>query len=203
VLAPTAVDPNARGRALLVVTGTDDGRFDVRAKGLDRAATYDVTVAGVRVAVLTTTRRGRGRLRFRTTPRSADRLLGFDPRGFTLVIRSAAGADVLAGALPAVGPGVVDGGDVVCCVPDDAGLECEDRPPSACAAEGGTVVDDARSCLPSPCGTAPPPVARDVVCCMPDDAGPECEDRTEAECAGQGGVVVEATSCTPNPCAGS
>lgn len=199
-LAPTAADANAKGRALFLVVGSDDGRFDVRVKRLDPNATYEMIVGGVRVGVVTTNRRGRGRLRFRSVPRTDDRLLGFDPRGFTVPLRNAAGADVLIGALPPAGPGIVDGTDIVCCVPDDSGLECEDRTLAECVAESGAAVSGARSCLPNPCGTTTPPVGREIVCCIPDDSGAECEDRTTAECAAEGGVVIEATSCVGNPC---
>ena len=183
VLAPTAADADARGRARFVAKNVDVARFDVRVKRLDPSATYEVVVAGVRVGLLTTNRRGKGRLRFRSVPKPADRLLGFDPRGFTVTLRNVAGADVLVGALPPAGPGIVDGADIVCCTPDDSGLECEDRTLAECTAEGGTAVSGARSCLPNPCGTAAPPLGRDIVCCIPDDSGPECEDRTPAQCA--------------------
>ena len=88
----------------------------------------------------------------------------------------------------------------MCCIPDDSGPECEDRTADECAAQGGTVVAGATSCLPNPCDGAPP-VGQDIVCCLPDDSGAECEDRTQAECLAGGGVVVNATSCDPNPCA--
>ena len=37
--------------------------------------------------------------------------------------------------------------DVVCCLPDDSGPECEDRTAAQCAAEGGVNLG-AGSCLP-------------------------------------------------------
>jgi hypothetical protein len=158
-----------------------------------------VLVDGVLVGQIVTKNGGSGRIRFRSRPRSAsDVLLGFDPRGALLVIRNSAGQDVLAVRLADTGS--VDGADIVCCIPDDSGPECEDRTPAECAAEGGTATT-ATSCLPNPCAGTPPPTTGDVVCCIPDDSGPECEDRTVDECAAQGGVAVEATSCTPNPCA--
>lgn len=41
-------------------------------------------------------------------------------------------------------------GDIRCCVPDDAGPECEDRTPAECAARGGVNLG-AGSCSPNPC----------------------------------------------------
>jgi hypothetical protein len=94
------------------------------------------------------------------------------------------------------------GEDIICCIPDDSGPECEDRTPAECTAQGGTATT-ATSCLPNPCAGTPPPVeGGEIVCCIPDDLGPECEDRTADDCALQGGVAVAATSCLPtNPCA--
>jgi len=198
-LASTGVDPDARGKVKLAVRNLSDGKLDIKGQKLDPDATFDVLVDGVLVGQLTTTGGGTGRIRFRSRPRSShDELLGFDPRGALVVIRNAAGQDVLAVQL--ADSGAVGGGDVICCVPDDQGPECEDRTPEECAAQGGTV-STATSCLPNPCEGTPPPVNGDVVCCIPDDNGPECEDRTADECAAQGGIVVEATSCDPNPCA--
>lgn len=196
-LIPVA-DANARGQARLVLRTVAEGRFEVRAMGLAPDSTFEVLVNGVRVGTLETQGGGYGRARFRTTPHGRhDQLLGFDPRGQIVVIRSAAGEDVLSATVP-VGTPAADG-DVVCCVPDDDGAECEDRTADECAAAGGTV-STASSCLPNPCADAPPQTDNDVVCCIPDDSGPECEDRSASECAAQGGVVVEATSCVDNPC---
>jgi len=196
-LNATAAAPAARGNVRFELKSSADGRFQVVVKKLARKARYEVVVDGVKVGEIATKGGGGGRLRFRSRPRAHDEILGFDPRGATLVVRDAQGTDVLAGTV-ADGP-APDPGDAICCVPDDSGAECEDRTPAECAAEGGTLVD-ATSCLPNPCEGAPNPGV-DVVCCLPDDSGPECEDRTEAECALQGGTVVEATSCAPNPCA--
>jgi hypothetical protein len=198
-LASTGVDPDARGKVKLTVRNLTDGRLEIKGQKLDPNATFDVLVNGVLVGQFTTTGGGNGRIRFRSRPRSpSDQLLGFDPRGALVVVRNAAGQDVLAVQL--ADSGSVGGGDVVCCIPDDEGAECEDRTPDECAMQGGTV-STATSCLPNPCAGVPPPVEADVVCCIPDDSGPECEDRTADECAAQGGIVVEATSCDPNPCA--
>jgi hypothetical protein len=198
-LASTGVDPDARGKVKLTVRNLTDGKLEIKGQKLDPDATFDVLVDGVLVGQFTTSGGGTGRIRFRSRPRSPhDELLGFDPRGALVVVRNAAGQDVLAVQL--ADSGSVGGGDVICCIPDDEGAECEDRTLDECAMQGGTP-STATSCLPNPCAGVPPPVEGDVVCCIPDDTGPECEDRTADECAAQGGIVVEATSCDPNPCA--
>lgn len=197
-LSSTGVDDDARGSVKLTVRNKSDGKFEIKGQKLGANATYDVLVDGVLVGQFTTSGGGNGRLRFRSRPRSKDVLLGFDPRGALVVVRNAAGQDVLAVQLADTGS--VSGGDIICCIPDDSGPECEDRTPAECTAQGGTATT-ATSCLPNPCAGTPPPTAGDVVCCIPNDSGPECEDRTADDCALQGGVTVEATSCLPNPCA--
>jgi len=196
-LVTTGVDANASGQAALSLKAASVGQFDVRVRKLDRKATFEVIVGGVHVGDLVTNRGGGGKVRFRSRPRGKDLALGFDPRGETIAVRNANGDDVLVASFPNVQPG--SPADVVCCIPDDSGPECEDRTADECAAEGGTV-SSAASCLPNPCVGAPP-VGGGIVCCIPDDSGPECEDRTQAECMAQGGTVVQATSCAPNPCA--
>ena len=197
-LTSTGVDVNATGK----VKGSaknSDGRFDVSASHLDRKATYDVIVGGVKVAQFTTGNGGSGKARLRTNPKGRDGLLGFDPRSAGVVVRDAAGEDVLLGTLPADDdPANAD--KIACCVPDDHGAECEDRTADDCTAEGGTV-STATSCVPNPCDGAVPPAGGEVVCCTPDDGGSECEDRTTAECVAESGTVVAATTCDPNPCA--
>ncbi len=195
----TGVDDDASGGVKLIVKNKSDGKLEIKGKKLAADATYDVLVDGVLVGQFTTNGGGNGRLRFRSRPHSNDALLGFDPRGALVVVRNAAGQDVLAVQLADSGS-VAGGGDIICCIPDDSGPECEDRTPAECAAAGGTATT-ATSCLPNPCAGTPPPTGGDIVCCIPDDSGPECEDRTADECALQGGVAVEATSCLPNPCA--
>jgi hypothetical protein len=191
-------DPNASGQVRLILKTASSGQFEVRARGLDPRGTFDVIVSGVKVGTLTTSGGGSGRARFRTRPHGRhDFLLGFDPRGAAVVVRNAAGEDVLGGTVPAGASS--DPTKLACCVPDDDGSECEDRTAAECAAEGGAV-SAAATCLPNPCSDASPnPV--DTVCCLPDDSGAECEDRTASECAAEGGIVVEATGCLPNPCA--
>ena len=197
-LSSTGVDDDASGGVKLVVKNGSDGKFEIKGKKLDGDATYDVLVDGVLVGQFTTSGGGSGRLRFRSRPHSKDALLGFDPRGAVVVVRNAAGQDVLAVQLAQ--NSATDDGDIICCIPDDSGPECEDRTAAECAAAGGTATT-ATSCLPNPCAGTPPPTTADIVCCIPDDSGPECEDRTADACAAEGGVAVEATSCTPNPCA--
>ncbi len=196
-LESTGIDDNAHGSANLQVKNGTDGKFEVQVKKLDPLAMFDVLVNGVRVGSITTNRGGNGKVRFRSRPRSSkDLLLGFDPRGASVVVERADGAQVLRVTLDSP----PDDGTIVCCVPDDDGAECEDRTEAECTAEGGTV-STATSCLPDPCAdTTTPPEADEVICCTPDDSGPECEDRTSAECSAAGGVVVAGTSCDPNPC---
>src|SRR5262249_18949564 len=174
-LASTGVDPDARGKVKLTVRNLTDGRLDIKGQKLDPNATFAVLVDRVLVGQFPPTGGGNGRIRFRSRPRSPhDQLLGFDPRGALVVVRNAAGQDVLAVQL--ADSGSVNPGDVVCCIPDASGAECEDRTAEECAMQGGTV-STATSCLPNPCAGEPPP-AGDVVCCIPDDAGPERHDPT-------------------------
>ena len=197
-LTATASAPGARGKANAVVRNATKGRFEVKVQKLPANTSYDVVVGGIKVGSITTKNNGSAKIRFTSAPKSNDVLLGFDPRGAAVEVRSESGDDVLTGNLPA-DPNDLDGSDIACCIPDDSGMECEDRTEAECLAQGGTVTG-ATSCLPNPCGETPP-VDVDIVCCLPDDSGPECEDRTQAECVAQGGTVVEATSCLPeNPC---
>lgn len=196
--ASTGVDDDANGGAKLLVKNKSDGKFEIKGKRLDADATYDVLVDGVLVGQFATNGGGSGRIRFRSRPHGSDLLLGFDPRGAVVVVRNAAGQDVL--AMQIADDTSTSDGDIICCIPDDSGPECEDRTAEACAAAGG-VATTATSCLPNPCAGTPPPTTSDIVCCIPDDSGPECEDRTADECSLEGGVAVAATSCDPNPCA--
>ncbi|HEY2775509.1 MAG TPA: hypothetical protein VGK20_15820 [Candidatus Binatia bacterium] len=199
-LVSTGVAADAAGRARLRVRSASDGRFDLRVSGLAPSSTFQVLIDSVPVADMTTDDQGEGRIRLRSQPRSpSDGLLGTDPRGTVLLVRDAAGNDVLAGELPA-GGNASDATEIVCCVPDDSGTECEDRTADECGAEGGTV-STATTCLPNPCDTSTPPTDDHVVCCTPDDSATECEDRTVEECSADGGVVVQADSCDSNPCA--
>jgi hypothetical protein len=201
MLTPTAAAGiGANGRAKLSLKTSSEGKFEIAVRHLGPDSTYEVLVSGIRVADLTTSGGGAGKVRFRTRPRSSrDLALGFDPRDQTVVVRSEAGDDVLASTFPDDDP--TNDSDIVCCIPDDSGPECEDRTTDECAAQGGTVVAGATSCLPNPCaGATPIEDEGDIVCCLPDDSGPECEDRTQAECLAGGGIVVNATSCLPDPC---
>lgn len=198
-LVSTGVVPAAKGSARLIVQKASDGRFEVKVKKLPRNAAFDVLVDSVKVGSLQTNGGGNGQLRFRTKPKGHDVALGFDPRGGLVEVRDESGDDVLTGGVPDSNPG--DPGDVVCCVPDDHGAECEDRTPDECAAQGGTV-STATSCLPNPCGDSAGGAL--VACCSPEDDGtPECELRTATACLAHGGVSVAATVCDPNPCTGT
>jgi hypothetical protein len=199
-LEATSADDDARGRVKVRIRGGDDGRFEIKVQRLESASIYELVVNGVKVGEILTSSGGSGKLRFRSRPRSSkDLFLGFDPRGAAVVVRNAAGSDVLAASIST--DDNPDDGDIVCCVPDDSGPECEDRTPEECVAEGG-IVSAATSCLPNPCeGAVVPGGDDDIICCIPDDSGPGCEDRTPGECALQGGIAVEAGSCLDNPCA--
>ena len=136
-LVSTSVDDDASGIAKLKVRNGSDGRFDLVVKHLDRNATYEVLVNDVHVGQITTNGGGGGHIRFRSRPRSSrDELLGFDPRGAVVTVRSEAGDDVLVVRLSE--PSSVDGA-VICCIPDDRGPECEDRTADECTAQGGGV----------------------------------------------------------------
>jgi hydroxymethylbilane synthase len=200
-LNATGVDADAAGKARLTLRSASDGKFEIAVRHLERDATYEVVIGGVRVADLTTNGGGNGKLRFRSRPRSSrDLPLGFDPRTATVVVRDGVGDDVLAVSFP--DDDVPNDGDIVCCIPDDSGTECEDRTADECTAQGGTAIAGATSCLPNPCaGATPVDDDADIVCCIPDDSGAECEDRTQDECLAAGGTIVSATSCDPNPCA--
>ena len=197
-LDTSGVDADAQGRTRLILRTDADGRFELVVKHLRPDTAFEVVVNDVQVGTLQTTGGGNGKVRFRTSPRGRDQLLGFDPRGARVVVRDAAGNDVLTGT---ISDDSVDPSEVACCLPDgDEGeVECEDRTADACTAAGGTVAG-AATCLPNPCQSAPPG-GQDIVCCVPDDGGPECEDASQADCAQRGGTVMMASSCDPNPCA--
>lgn len=193
--------PDARGEVKLMLQKATSGRFEIKVKKLSPSASYELFVGSVKVATLETDRKGDGKLRFRTQPKSSrDQLLGFDPRGARVALRGADGVDVLAGDVALAPAEQLPDGKVICCEPDDDHAECEDRTADECVARGGTVTS-ATSCLPNPCAEVAPP-ERETICCVPDDGGPECEDRSPAACAARGGVTVEANSCNPNPCGG-
>jgi hypothetical protein len=194
-LSATAVRPSAHGVARLVVRTPARGGFGVKVQSLEAGTSYDVLVGGIKVSSLVTDDSGEGHVRFGTAKAGPHLVLGFDPRGESVEVRNAAGDDVLVGNVAAPAGSEQD---KACCVPDDTRTKCEDRTPAECAALGGTT-SAAGSCLPDPCGSAPPPAAS-VVCCIPDDSGPACEDRTAASCLSAGGSVVEADSCASDPC---
>jgi hypothetical protein len=198
-LVSTGVDADAAGRAKLRIKSPSDGRFEVQVAMVDPGAAYEVVVDGIRVGDIVGADDGTGRARFRTSPHSSrETLLGFDPRGSIIVIRNAAGEDVLAGDIP-VDTNPANDGKIVCCVPDDSGAECEDRTADECVTRGGNV-STATSCLPNPCDTTTAPSEDKVICCIPDDSGPECEDRSIEECSAASGIVVKADTCAGDPC---
>jgi len=196
-LAATGADADAKGTATVQVRkkkGALQGTLRVSVKKV-APGLYEVTVDGVRIGTLEASGKGKGKARFKTTPRSKkDQYLGVDPRGRSVALVAASGVSVLIGAVP---DDSADG-DVRCCIPDDSGVECEDRTPAECAAEGGIDLGPG-SCLPNPCGGPGP--APEVVCCLPDDSGPECEDRSESLCSALGGVSLGSGMCIPDPCA--
>ena len=183
-LSATAAAPAAKGRARLVLKTDQDGRLGIGVRGLAARTAYDVVIGGVRVAALSTNGGGGGRVRFSTKPKGGDELLGVDPRGQTVVIRDAAGNDVLAGTIE---DGTDDPTQVACCLPnqddddddDDQAIAaehdgedengehddaCADLTPEQCGAEGGTVMT-ADSCIPNPCDED-----EEIVCCLPGDS---------------------------------
>ena len=167
--ATSAAPAGARGRTVVRVRN-EDGRLTVVAKDVGRDTTFDVILDGVKIGTLTTTGGGNGRAHFRTRPHGHDQLLGTDPRGKMLILRSADGADVLVADIPAATdptPDDPDDDDVICCLPDDSGEECEDRTAAECAAQGGRDLGPG-SCIPNPCDGGPAP--DDVICCLPDDS---------------------------------
>jgi hypothetical protein len=220
VLKTTGADPNAAGRAQLVLRRNGNGKFELSARHLDPHATFDVVVGGVKVGSLATNGHGAGKVRFRTRPGLHDGPLGFDPRGRLVSVRNVDGQDILSGTLPDdSSPDAV-----ACCAAD--GATCTEQTADACTQAGGTV-SEAASCLPNPCGDS---AGGAIICCIPDSATgallrdegghEDCQDcghhdggdgddddvdctdeLTQLDCATRGGTVVQATSCHPNPCA--
>jgi len=113
----------ARGRASVAARGSK-GHFEVKVRGLEASADYDLVVGGIKVAAIHTSGRGAGTARFSTRPRGVKLMLGFDPRGEAIEVRDLSGFDVLNGVVPL---GSDDAPDGICCIPDDSGAECEDR----------------------------------------------------------------------------
>jgi hypothetical protein len=200
-LHATSHAPKARGSAKLTVKKASKGMFSIAARRLAASQSFDVVVGGIKVGELTTNKHGAGKAVFGAPKRGKHALLGFDPRGRSLAVRDHDGNDCLDGDMPDD-----DAGKVACCLPDDDGVECDDRTPDDCTNDGGTV-SSASGCFPDPCGGTSTP----VVCCtvdstcgafVDDDPQVGCRsDRSAAECAEHHGTVVDATSCDPNPCA--
>lgn len=215
--ATTGAPTKAGGKASLSLQKkpgkATKGSFAVTVKRLDRSSSYDLIVDGVKISTITTNSGGSGRGAFNTKPRGTTALLGFDPRGSTVVLRDASGTDVLVGTIPDDSPG-----SHACCLAttDQEGeTECEDV--SDCAAAGGTVPmitnpdgtqTPVASCLPDPCNpNSPQPGNVVIACCINTTHGEgtesECQDYTETECATKGGMAVQvlgATAADGNPC---
>jgi hypothetical protein len=194
-LVATGKDPDARGRARLVVRGSN-GRLGLSARRLEHGAAFEVIVDGVRIGTLTTGPAGNGKARFSTRPRGQEQLLGVDPRGRLLEVRDDDGDDVLETEMPDDS----EPGEIRCCVADDEETECEAETPAECDAQGGVNLGEG-SCVPNPC--APPSPHDEIRCCIPDDGedGPECEESTAAECSAEGGVNIGPGACEEHACA--
>ena len=219
-LMATASAPRAKGSAVLALRATSKGAFTVRGRRLAANHPFDVVVGGIKVGGFTTNAHGAGKVTFRTASgkraarvRGRKPLLGFDPRGSTVIVRDRKTSD---DDLHCEFPGGDDSasGAFACCglQHDDATeTQCETKTPARCTAEGGTPTS-VTSCVPNPCTPTPP----GAVCCIPgsadeafihddgddgDESEIECEDVTSVEaCMAKGGAVVTATSCEPNPC---
>ncbi len=201
-LQATSSAPRARGNAKLTLRTSSKGVFSIGARHLTAGASYDVVVGGVKVGALATNPHGAGHVVFGAPKRGHRALLGFDPRGHSLAVRDHDGNDALEGDMSDDSD---DKSKVACCLPDDDGVECDDRTPQSCLDDGGTP-SSATGCFPDPCSTTPT-----SVCCTVDstcgafvDDDPHLGCRagaSAAECAEHHGTLVGATSCDPNPCA--
>jgi hypothetical protein len=197
-LVSTGKDPDARGRATLVVRGSK-GKLGVSAHRLSNTATFEVIVDGVRIGTLSTHGGGNGKARFTTRPHGGDQLLGVDPRGKLLQVRDDDGDDVLETEMPDDS----EPGAIRCCRTHEDETECEAESPDECAAKGGVNMGEG-SCMPNPCPTGGGDRVR---CCVPehDDDGPECEERTADECSAQHGINIgpgeceDDDACSPTP----
>ena len=199
-LMPTGVDPDARGRVLVAVRRHGRGmagKMVVAVGRLDGRTTYEITISGVRVGQLLTSRLGGAKVRFSTSPRRHAQLLGVDPRGRRVAVHDLAGRDVLETDVPSKG---IDPAEIRCCLASHDEGVCDTRTPERCDAEGGEDLGPG-SCLPNPCESFP---GEDVMCCIPDVADePECDLESAAECSEEGGITVGAGECDPDPCAPS
>jgi hypothetical protein len=183
-LAAAEGAPDARGRARLVLRSDEQGRLRIAVRGLLPHAPYDVVIGDVRVAALDTNGSGGGRVRLSTDPRGRDALLGVDPRGKTVVIRNAAGADVLAGEIDG---GPDDPAAVACCLARSEDDGSDDDGSDDDGSEDGPGEDDGK-----------PEVRRHGR--HGEGGGEKCLDLTPEQCAAEGGVAAAADSCIPNPC---
>jgi hypothetical protein len=234
-LAPTSGFAGASGKASLSLhaqkhkgaKGTK-GNFAVTANHLPQNSTYDLIVGGAKVGTLHTNGGGNGSAAFSTVPRGKRSLLGFDPRGRTVLLRDATGTgtDVLVGTVP----DDTTGSQACCTTGSDGETECEDvnpDPVTGAVTCNGTIPADATgapitSCMPDPCNSsAPPPTpgsgsGTSTVCCILDTQDAEatqtqCDDSL-GECAANGGALVQVQlpatfqegdnpcDLTPDPC---
>ena len=197
-MAATGALPQARGKANVAMRDPSTGFFKLRVQRLQADTDYDVLVGGIRVATLHTTHSGSGGLRFASQPRGSELLLGFDPRGQAIELRSAAGENVLIGSMPLIGD---DTGKVACCLPDDSGSECEDRTAEECTAQGGTATA-AGSCLPDRAARRRRPTSTSSVAC-PTIPAPSARIARRPNASPPAVRWSRPTSCVDNPCAGT
>lgn len=121
------------------------GGLVVTATGLAPRAKFGVSVGGVRLGILKTNARGRGRKRFR------GRKLTVDPRGRRIAVTNAAGVEVLVGVVsdPTTPCGVA------CCLNTADEQGCADMTAADCTAAGG-VATGTGTCDADPCAGASP-----------------------------------------------
>src|SRR5262249_25744190 len=194
-LVPSGAEPRARGKVLMSLReGANglDAKLEIVVRRLDRRATFEVVLQGVRIGTIATRGNGNGRARFRNRPHHRDQRLGPAPRGGVPPLGKPSGTDILATLLPGRSS---DPDHVQCCVA--GGSRCASLTGEECAAGGG-VDRGAGSCLPDPC--ASPASSPPVTCCVPDTDGPTCEIDAEPDCAASSGIVVDGGTCTPDPC---
>src|SRR5262249_5641419 len=101
-LVPSGPEPRARRKTLMSLReGADglDAELEIVVRRLERRATFEVVLQGVRIGTIGTRGTGNGRARFRNRPRHHEQRLGTDPRGRVLTIRNTSGTDILAALL--------------------------------------------------------------------------------------------------------
>jgi hypothetical protein len=193
--APTVADPDAEGKAVARIRPSS-GKLKIRARELEAAREFRITVNGVQIGSMTTNSKGRGRARFSSKPGSKDQLLGVDPRGETVTVGDEEGEDVLECDISEDDEMEPDG--IRCCLPHEDESECEHLTAAHCAAEGGVDVGPG-SCFPDPCEDDPPS-GDPVRCCFPHEDGAQCLELNAELCSHEDGISLGAGSCDPNPC---